>query len=117
MSRGRSGSPQATEGPLFIPSHSFIKSPVKSRTSPTLACGGLALTVIVSCASAASITSVWKSNFDGNFENPDNWTNSSGGYAFPNNGTNTYDASINLTGSPAYNVLISSPVTVSKLTV
>lgn len=89
---------------------------VKLPLATTLRNCSFAFLAMSSPSIAANITSTWKSSSDGNFENPDNWNTSSGGYLSPNNGTNAFDATIALNAFPLYNVSISSPVTLNSLT-
>lgn len=89
---------------------------VKLPLPATLKSCAFAFLAMNSPAVAANITSTWKSKSGGNFDNPDNWNNSSGGYVAPNNGANTFDAIITLNASPIYNVSIGSPIIINNLT-
>ena len=66
--------------------------------------------------SAANVVSTWNRPGGGAWAESANWTNAPGVGAFPNNGTDSFDAIIGLSVGGAAEVSISLPVTVNNLT-
>lgn len=76
----------------------------------------LAIPWLATSANAAHLTAVWKNNISGNWSDFGNWTLSPAQNAFPDNGADTFDATVGLTGSPSYTVTLNTAVTVDNLT-